>query len=202
MGQKDIWRRLHEAPPLCQTRRWRLLWGGCRRRPGCRCQRRSARVTTCGHLTSRPRTTVWHQNDLQECPGAETQKPKVYILWCWLMSFDDLISVWRNYLTPLIIAGHIWILKSATFLHLNQTKLAHRFVCCWRDKVVGLPAPVPGWRRPQVWWRARGKGFPRSLSALHPDRPPTVRPVLTRSHTRGATSHPAETGAASPPAGV
>lgn len=78
-GQMGIWRRPHGALPPSWTRRWRLPWGGCHRRPGCRCHWPSGHVTTCAGRTSRPQTTGWHQNGHPEYPEREQRK-------CWYMS--------------------------------------------------------------------------------------------------------------------
>lgn len=82
MGQRGIWRRLHEAPLPSQTKRWHLLWGGCRRRPGCRCHWLLGHVTTCAGPTSHPQMTEWHQNGLPECPEKERTKNSE----CWQIS--------------------------------------------------------------------------------------------------------------------
>lgn len=64
---------------------------------------------------------------------------------------------------------------------------------------LSLPVPVLEWTPLQVWWGAREQDWSLTPSALHPGRPPIVHPVLTKSRTRGATSHHPETEGVSQP---
>lgn len=84
-GRRGSATRLHGAPALSRTRRWRPLWGGCHTWPCCGCRCRWGRATTCARPPSRPRTTGWRRSVLPECPEDRQTHHSQSLCCCFLL---------------------------------------------------------------------------------------------------------------------
>lgn len=135
--QMGIWQHLHVAPPLSRTRWWRLLGGGCCRRPGCRCHWSSGRGTTCSGLTSHQHMTEQHQNGLPECPAQwrHTRGVRYSRFGFW----------WGLFLPPFLQYKREWTKKSCFTCSCPRMKTPPGLMERQGERFVPEPFWTPSW---------------------------------------------------------